>query len=119
MFTKFVENVNRANSTALASIKFHRFVNNTDSRSKISTSPQLFEQEMKYLHDNGFKVIRMSDLEGNAVWKKHRVYCSNDLLIQIEVMDALAAYGKQAIEVITEIINSPGIDKQVKTHALV
>ncbi|MGA7898232.1 MAG: hypothetical protein WCA39_05145, partial [Nitrososphaeraceae archaeon] len=23
---------------------------------------QLFEQEMKYLHDNGFKVIRMSDL---------------------------------------------------------
>jgi peptidoglycan/xylan/chitin deacetylase (PgdA/CDA1 family) len=62
MFTKFVENVNRANSTALASIKFHRFVNDTDSISKISTSPQLFEQEMKYLHDNGFKVIRMSDL---------------------------------------------------------
>jgi hypothetical protein len=62
MFTKFVENVNRANSTALASIKFHRFVNDTDSSSKISTSPQLFEQEMKYLHDNGFKVIRMSDL---------------------------------------------------------
>jgi hypothetical protein len=62
MFTKFVENVNHANSTALASIKFHRFVNDTDSRSKISTSPQLFEQEMKYLHDNGFKAIRMSDL---------------------------------------------------------
>jgi peptidoglycan/xylan/chitin deacetylase (PgdA/CDA1 family) len=62
MLTKFVENVNRANSTALASIKFHRFVNDTDSSSKISTSPQLFEQEMKYLHDNGFKVIRMSDL---------------------------------------------------------
>jgi hypothetical protein len=34
-------------------------------------------------------------------------------------MDALAAYGKQAIDVITEIINSHGIDKQVKTHALV
>jgi hypothetical protein len=50
---------------------------------------------------------------------KHRVYCSNDPLIQIEVMDALAAYGKQAIDVITEIINSHGIDKQVKTHALV
>jgi peptidoglycan/xylan/chitin deacetylase (PgdA/CDA1 family) len=62
MLTKFVENVNRANSAALASIKFHRFVNDTDSSSKISTSPQLFEQEMKYLHDNGFKVIRMSDL---------------------------------------------------------
>ena len=62
MFTIFVENVKRANSTALSSIKFHRFVNDTDSRSKISTSPQLFEQEMKYLHDTGFKVIRMSDL---------------------------------------------------------
>ena len=64
-FTKFVENVNRANSTALASIKFHRFVNDTDSITKISTSPQLFEQEVKYLHDNGFKVIRMSDLGFN------------------------------------------------------
>jgi peptidoglycan/xylan/chitin deacetylase (PgdA/CDA1 family) len=62
LFTKFVEDVNRANSTALASIKFHRFVNDTDSSSKISTSSQLFDQEMKYLHDNGFKVIRMSDL---------------------------------------------------------
>lgn len=64
-FTKFVENVNRANSTALASVKFHRFVNDTDSITKISTSPQLFEQEVKYLHDNGFKVIRMSDLGFN------------------------------------------------------
>lgn len=50
---------------------------------------------------------------------KHRVYCSNDPMIQIEVMDALAGYGKQAIDSITEIINSPEIDKQVKTHALV
>ena len=33
--------------------------------------------------------------------------------------DALAAYGKQATDAITEIINSPEIDKQVKTHALV
>src|SRR5262249_57206613 len=62
-FTTFVENVNRANSTAIASIKFHTFVNNTNNKDKISTSEQLFEQEMKYLHDNGFKVIRMSDLE--------------------------------------------------------
>jgi peptidoglycan/xylan/chitin deacetylase (PgdA/CDA1 family) len=61
-FTTFVENVNRANSTAFASIKFHTIVNGTNSKGKISTSSQLFEQEMKYLHDNGFKVIRMSDL---------------------------------------------------------
>jgi hypothetical protein len=50
---------------------------------------------------------------------KHRVYCSNDPMIQIEAMDALAANGKQAIDIIIEIINSPKIDKQVKTHALV
>ena len=61
-FNRFVENVNNANTTAFASIKFHTFVNSTNSKGKISTSAQLFEQEMKYLHDNGFKVIRMSDL---------------------------------------------------------
>ena len=44
---------------------------------------------------------------------------SNDPMIQIEAMDALATNGKQAIDVITKIINSPEIDKQVKTHALV
>lgn len=75
-FTKFVENVNRANSTALASIKFHRFVNDTDSISKISTSPQLFEQEIKYLHDNGFKVIRMSDLGFNPA--NDKLYVKGD-----------------------------------------
>lgn len=58
----FIDKVNRANSTAVASIKFHTFVNNTGNKDKISTSPQLFDQEMKYLHDNGFNVIRMKDL---------------------------------------------------------
>ncbi len=61
-FATFVENVNRANSTAFASIKFHTFVNDTEIKDKISTSLKLFEEEMKYLHDHGFKVIRMSDL---------------------------------------------------------
>src|SRR5215831_5445570 len=45
-FTKFVENVNRANSTAFASIKFHTFhtfVNDAKSKDRISTSSQLFE----------------------------------------------------------------------------
>jgi len=62
----FIENVNRANSTAIASIKFHRFVNNTSKNDKITASTQLFEQEMKYLHDNGFKVITMNDLGFSA-----------------------------------------------------
>ena len=33
-------------------------------------------------------------------------------------MDALATYGKQAIDPITEIINSVGVDNQVKEHGL-
>jgi len=66
-FKRFVENVNNANTTAFASIKFHTFVNGTNSKGKISTSTQLFEQEMKYLHDNGFKVIRMRDLGFSTV----------------------------------------------------
>jgi Polysaccharide deacetylase len=76
MFTIFVENVNRANSTAFASIKFHTFVNDTKSKGKISTSSQLFEQEMKYLHDNGFKVIRMSDL--GFIPTKEMLYVKED-----------------------------------------
>jgi hypothetical protein len=33
-----------------------------DSKGRSSTDVNLFEQEMKYLHDDGFKVIPMSDL---------------------------------------------------------
>jgi hypothetical protein len=40
-------------------------------------------------------------------------------MIQIEEIDRLAAYGTQAADAINEIINSPGIDKQAKTCALV
>ena len=39
-------------------------------------------------------------------------------MTQIKAMDALATYGKQAIDPITEIINSAGIDNQVKEHGL-
>ena len=46
-------------------------------------------------------------------------YIALTSLVQIAAIDALAAYGKQAIDHITEIINSPGINNQVKTHALV
>jgi peptidoglycan/xylan/chitin deacetylase (PgdA/CDA1 family) len=58
----FIDNVNRANLTAIAIIKFHTFTNETDNKDKLTTSAPLFEQEMKYLHDNGFKVLGMSDL---------------------------------------------------------
>jgi peptidoglycan/xylan/chitin deacetylase (PgdA/CDA1 family) len=91
MFTKFVEDVNRTNSTALASIKFHRFVNDTDSSSKISASPQLFEREMKYLHDNGFKVIRMSDLgfspTNDTLYIKGDHNIANSKSLQFENLD--------------------------------
>jgi hypothetical protein len=40
-------------------------------------------------------------------------------MIQIEEIDRLAAYGTQAADAINEIINSPGIDKQAKTCALI
>ena len=62
MLKSFIDNINRANSTAIASIKFHTFVDATNSTDKIATRAPVFEQEMKYLYDNGFKVIRMSDL---------------------------------------------------------
>jgi len=78
----FIENVNRANSTAIASIKFHRFVNNTSKNDKITASTQLFEQEMKYLHDNGFKVITMNDLgfsaSNNTLFVKYAKLDDND-----------------------------------------
>jgi hypothetical protein len=50
---------------------------------------------------------------------KHCVYCSNEPMIQIAAIDVLASYGKQAIDDITEIINSPEINNQVKTYAVV
>ena len=62
MLKSFIDNINRTNSTAIASIKFHTFVDTTNSKDKLTTRAPVFEQEMKYLHDNGFKVIRMSDL---------------------------------------------------------
>ena len=62
MLKSFIDNINRTNSTAIASIKFHTFVDTTNSKDKLTTRAPVFEQEMKYLYDNGFKVIRMSDL---------------------------------------------------------
>ena len=38
---------------------------------------------------------------------------------QIKEIHRLAAYGTQAADAINEIINSPGIDKQIKALALI
>ena len=88
MLQKFIGYVNTAaqynneNSTngtaalkAFAVLKYHEFMDgqNKDYRkNNLATSGSLFETEMKYLHDNGFKVIRMSDLGYDA--KKNLIF---------------------------------------------
>ena len=86
MLQKFIGYVNTAaqynNSTngtaalkAFAVLKYHEFMDgqNEDYRkNNLATSGSLFETEMKYLHDNGFKVIRMSDLGYDA--KKNLIF---------------------------------------------
>jgi peptidoglycan/xylan/chitin deacetylase (PgdA/CDA1 family) len=72
MFVKFVTAVNSQSSynkdgivRAIPIIIYHIIVNYpdlSDSNRPIDTTLNLFDAEMKYLHDNGFKVITMSDL---------------------------------------------------------
>jgi hypothetical protein len=67
IFQKFVGEVNsginfnnkKGTVDAIPIIAYHSIDNNGDP---YSTDVNLFEAEMKYLHDNGFKVIPMSDL---------------------------------------------------------
>ena len=49
---------------------------------------------------------------------KHRVYCLNEPTIQIKALDMLADYGTQAIDAITEVISSSGIDERVRTYSM-
>jgi hypothetical protein len=71
MFTteKFIELVNSQINfnkngiiNAIPIIGYHDIDNN---KTITSTDINLFDAEMKYLHDNGFKVITMSDIEYN------------------------------------------------------
>jgi hypothetical protein len=72
MFQKFVTAVNsqyRYNNDGIVRatpiIIYHTIViypDLSDSNRPIDTTLNLFDAEMKYLHDNGFKVITMSDL---------------------------------------------------------
>jgi hypothetical protein len=66
IFEKFVELVDsqvnfNKNGTinAVSIIGYHDIDNN---KTITSTDVNLFYEEMKYLHDNGFKVLTMSDL---------------------------------------------------------
>ena len=60
----------------------------------------------------------LSKEEEQIIRIKHLAYCSNKPTVQIGAIDALAAYGKQAIYAITEVINLPNIGDQVKKHGL-
>ena len=72
MFQKFVTAVNNQTNynkdgviRAIPIIIYHTIVNYpdlSDSNRPVDTTLNLFDAEMKYLHDNGFKVITMSDL---------------------------------------------------------
>jgi peptidoglycan/xylan/chitin deacetylase (PgdA/CDA1 family) len=72
MFERFVSAVNRQDEynndgtiRAIPIIVYHSFTplsDVSDSKDPVETSLNLFEREMKYLHDNGFKVLTMADL---------------------------------------------------------
>jgi hypothetical protein len=72
MFQKFITAVNNQSNynndgivRAIPIIVYHILVNYpdlSDSNRPIDTTVNLFDAEMKYLYDNGFKVITMSDL---------------------------------------------------------
>jgi peptidoglycan/xylan/chitin deacetylase (PgdA/CDA1 family) len=72
MFDRFVNAVNSQDQyntdgtvRAIPIIVYHSFApfsDVSDSKVPVDTSVNLFEREMKYLHDNGFQVLTMADL---------------------------------------------------------
>ena len=72
MFQRFVADVNSQLQynkngviNAIPIVIYHNFVTYPDvtySKDAADTTANLFDQEMKYLHDNGFKVLTMNDL---------------------------------------------------------
>jgi peptidoglycan/xylan/chitin deacetylase (PgdA/CDA1 family) len=74
LFTRFVEVVNsqsmyntRGTIDAIPIIIWHRIDNGGEGNPDISaTTIDLFEKEIKYLHDNGFKVLTMADVGYDA-----------------------------------------------------
>jgi hypothetical protein len=78
MFDKFIANVNSQNNynkdgiiRAIPIIIYHTIVTYPDvsySKRPVNTIVNLFDAEMKYLHDNGFKVLTMSLQEDQHDW---------------------------------------------------
>jgi peptidoglycan/xylan/chitin deacetylase (PgdA/CDA1 family) len=70
MFNRFVEVVNSASMyntggtiNAIPIVIWHRIDNSGEGDPKVyATTIDLFEKEIKYLHDNGFKVLTMADI---------------------------------------------------------
>jgi peptidoglycan/xylan/chitin deacetylase (PgdA/CDA1 family) len=70
MFNRFVEVVNSASMyntdgtiNAIPIVIWHRIDNSGEGDPQVyATTIDLFEKEIKYLHDNGFKVLTMADL---------------------------------------------------------
>jgi len=72
MFEKFIEHVNSQDKyntdgriVAIPILVYHTIVTYpelTNSKRPVDTTVNLFEEEMRYLHDNGFEVLLMSDL---------------------------------------------------------
>ena len=66
MLKEFINTVNsQANHNEIGQISaipiviYHRV---DDSGTEYSTTPRLFDEEMKYLHDNGFDVLSIKDI---------------------------------------------------------
>jgi peptidoglycan/xylan/chitin deacetylase (PgdA/CDA1 family) len=72
MFLQFVKEVNLEENynkngciNAIPIVVYHNFIEDSNHRylpDQSFTDVSLFSDEMKYLHDNGFKVLKMSDL---------------------------------------------------------
>jgi peptidoglycan/xylan/chitin deacetylase (PgdA/CDA1 family) len=85
MFDRFVNAVNSQDEynidgtvRAIPIIVYHTFAHFSDvsdSKVPVDTSVNLFEREMKYLHDNGFQVLTMADLGYDE--SKNQLYIKN------------------------------------------
>ena len=88
--------------SAIPIIIWHNIEDNNTTDSHTTTSTNLFEAEIKYLHDNGFTVLTMDDL----------VYDEYDNSLKIKE-------GKNNSDTITSVINqvdySEGVDYDGKT----
>jgi hypothetical protein len=54
--------------------------------------------------------------EGKIVSAKHKFYISSEPADQTEAIDTIAAYGEQAVDAITEVINLFDISDQVRDY---